>query len=97
MVEKISAAEVRRKLDDILTKTAHSHHSFIVEQEGEMLAAIIPYDMFQQWQALLEDLEDLQDADQADRLLEEHPEAFMSLAEFNAALDAAEVAGELPA
>lgn len=97
MVKTINANDVYDNLNNILVETAHNHHSFVVEQEGQLLAAIVPYEEFRRWQEMLEDLEDLRDAEALDRLWQEHPEAFMSLAEFNAELDVAEATGELPA
>jgi hypothetical protein len=97
MIKTVSSTEVCDRLNEILIETSRHHHSFIVEQEGRSLAVIIPYTDLPVWQELLEDLEDLRDAEETDCLWREHPEAFMSLEEFNQALDAAEVSGELPA
>lgn len=97
MVKTVNSNEVRDNLNNILTQAANEHHSFIIEQEGDLLAAIIPYDVFERWQEVLEDLEDSRDAAIVDRLFREEPEAFLSLEEFNTALDTAEAAGKLPA
>jgi prevent-host-death family protein len=97
MVKTVHVAEARDKLNEILAETVTNHHRFIVEQEGHFIAAIIPYEEFRRWQEILEDLEDLRDLSQIDRLWQEQPEVFMSLDEFNAELDLAEAAGELPA
>ena len=97
MVKVISMAEARDRLNALLAEAIHDRNGFVIEQDGKMLAVLMPYQDFKKLQEALEDVEDLRDANEAERILREQPEAYMSLAEFNRALDAAEATGELPA
>ena len=79
MTEKISTLEVRHRLGDILNRVARRSDQFIIELNGEALAAVVPVERLEQMRGaarmhllrVLEHQESKVSPKQADRLADE--------------------------
>jgi prevent-host-death family protein len=61
MLNKISAADARKKLANIINRVAYGKESFVLTRRGEPLAAIVSIDDLK----LLQEIEDQMDIDDA--------------------------------
>lgn len=48
MSEKISTAEVRQRIGDLLNRVSLRHDEFIIERKGVALAALVPVERYEQ-------------------------------------------------
>lgn len=72
---RVSVAEARRGLSDILNRAAYAHERTVISRHGEDVAAIISVDEMRLLDALIERHEDASDlADARDALLEAREE-----------------------
>jgi antitoxin Phd len=61
MLNKISAADARKKFANILNRVAYGKESFVLTRRGEPLAAMVPIDDLK----LLQEIEEQMDIDDA--------------------------------
>jgi antitoxin (DNA-binding transcriptional repressor) of toxin-antitoxin stability system len=48
MTEKVSTADVRQRIGDMLNRVALRHDEFIIERKGRAMAALVPVERLEQ-------------------------------------------------
>ncbi|MBI2908971.1 MAG: type II toxin-antitoxin system Phd/YefM family antitoxin [Chloroflexi bacterium] len=80
MEKKIGAYEVRRQLGRVLREVAGEGNQYVVERNGEPVAAVVPIEIYAQWKKARQELSDImrEAAARSDVASEEEAEAIVA-------------------